>query len=85
MKQVSAAEFQKRSGTYHDMALSEPITITKHDRPSWVLLSFEDYQTLTGNTKRALHVSELSKEAAETLKTAKMDEKYNHLNDLLED
>jgi PHD/YefM family antitoxin component YafN of YafNO toxin-antitoxin module len=85
MRTVSAGDFQKQTGLYQDMAQKEPITITKYDRPSLVLLAFEDYQKLTGNNKRALHVSELSAEALAALTTGQMDEKHRHLDALLED
>jgi prevent-host-death family protein len=78
---VSAAEFKKKSGTYQDMALGgETITITKHDRPSLVLLSFEEYQRLTGKTRRALHVTELSAKDLEAINASKVPEEQEHLN-----
>ncbi len=85
MRTVTAREFKQNTGKYQDLALSGPVTITKHDRPTYVLLSFEDYQRLTGENKRALHVTELSQEAISALGKAVMDEKHNHLNSLLED
>lgn len=84
MKRVTAGEFKKYTGKYQDMALSAPITITKHDRPSLVLLSFNEYQKLTGNTQRALHVSQLSDDDIDAIAASRVPEKYDHLNDELE-
>jgi len=47
MKTVKSTDFQNSPGLYQDMARVEPIVITKHNRPSLVLLSFLDYQKLT--------------------------------------
>lgn len=84
MKYVPAGEFKKYTGKYQDMALSAPITITKHDRPSLVLLSFDEYQKLTGSTQRALHVSQLSEDSLDAIMNSRVPEKYDHLNDELE-
>jgi prevent-host-death family protein len=85
MKQVSVSELQKKSGVYHDMALSEPITITKHDRPSLVLLSFEEYQRLTKQTRRSLSVSQLSEEDLAAIMVSEVPKEYEHLNEELEE
>lgn len=85
MKKVTAGEFKKQTGEYQEMAQREPLTITKHGRPSLVLLSFDEYQKLTGQPTRIMHVSELSDTDADTLRNIKMPSKYDHLNDLMED
>jgi len=85
MKKVSAKDFKNQIGKYQDMALAEPITITKHDRPSLVLLSFDEYQKLTGNTRRSLHVSQLSDKDLEAIAKARVPAEYDHLNDEVED
>jgi len=46
MKTVTAAELQKQFGTYRDMALIEPISITHHGRDSLVMLSVDEYKRL---------------------------------------
>lgn len=84
MKKVSAGDFRKQTGHYQDMALAEPITITKHDRPSLVLMSFEDYKKLTGKTRRALHVSQLSDEDLLAIAEADVSKEHAHLDDELE-
>ncbi|GEM_PF-3129833 len=79
MKCVSAAEFKKKSGTYQDMALSEPVTITKHDRPTLVLMSYAEYHRLTSETVKVpapelrllSPAGDLPRVAVEALKLAK--------------
>ena len=43
MPTTSATDFQKRVGEFSDIARREPVTVTRHGRPSLVLLSAEDY------------------------------------------
>jgi prevent-host-death family protein len=45
-KSVSAAEFIRNFGRYHDEAKRAPITLTKHGRASVVLLSAETFERL---------------------------------------
>jgi len=85
MKRVSSAEFKKHSGRYQDMALSEPVAITKHDRPAFVLLSFEEFEKLKSNSRRVLHVSQLSDKDLAAIAEAHVPEEYAHFDDELED
>jgi len=85
MKEVSAAEFKKHSGLYQDMALAETITITKHDRPAFVLLSFDEYERLSGKSRRALNVSQLSAEDLTAISKSKVSKEYAHLDEELDD
>lgn len=81
MKEVKSTEFQNRPGLYQDMALAEPITITRHNRPSFVLLSFAEYQRLTKGSKRALHPSELSADDLDAIRKAKVPDEHAGLED----
>ncbi|TGE01143.1 type II toxin-antitoxin system prevent-host-death family antitoxin [Methylobacterium nonmethylotrophicum] len=44
---VTTAEFLRHFGRYHDEARLAPLTLTKHGRPSLVVLSIDAYQQLT--------------------------------------
>ncbi len=48
-KSISTAEFMRHFGRYHDEAQKEPITLTKHGRPSVVVLPVELFEKLAGN------------------------------------
>ncbi len=50
--QVSALEFQRNFGKYQDEAHKEPVEITRHGRPAFVLLTAEHYQWLQGAMDR---------------------------------
>jgi prevent-host-death family protein len=43
---VTSAEFQRNIGTYQDIALIKPVTITKNGRERTVLISAEEYARL---------------------------------------
>ena len=85
MIQVSAKDFKQSTGKYQDMAQHEPVLTTKHDRYSCVLLSFEDYQRLTGATQQAQSVRHLGNDVLNTLRASHMPQTLNHLNDELHD
>jgi prevent-host-death family protein len=44
---ISASEFQKNFGYFQELAQREPVMITNNDSESVVLLSAEEYATLT--------------------------------------
>lgn len=46
MVRVAAAEFQKNVGRYSDVALTQPVTVTRNGRDRTVLLSAEEYHRL---------------------------------------
>jgi prevent-host-death family protein len=46
MAVVSAAEFNQRPSQVKRAAEQEPVVITEHSRPSFVLLTYAEYQRL---------------------------------------
>ena len=50
---INASDFQRRLGEFSDIARREPVTATRHGRPSLVLLSAEDYDHLKQIEARA--------------------------------
>ncbi len=80
MPTTSASDFQKRFGEFSDIARREPVTVTRHGRPSLVLISAEDYERLKQieqHATRAIKVPKLPKSTVKALKTAKL----SHLPD----
>jgi prevent-host-death family protein len=66
MPVISAGEFTRHFGRYHDEAMKRPLTITKHGRPTVVVLSAETYeQMLHGeDTRKVFRTSETPPEIA---------------------
>jgi len=69
---VTSAEFQKNFGRYREAAIREAVTITNHGRDSLVLLSADEYRRLKKRDREVLHVSELSDQDIEAIRTAEI-------------
>ena len=73
MTRTSASDFQKRLGEFTDLARREPVMITRHGRPSLVLLAAEDYERLRSIEERstkAIKVVDLPAETLEAMRAA---------------
>jgi len=57
---VSAAEFQRQSGRYFDLALTQPVVITRNGRERTVMISTEEYQRLKKQDREVLMAAEFS-------------------------
>ncbi|MFL0695124.1 MAG: type II toxin-antitoxin system Phd/YefM family antitoxin [Agrobacterium tumefaciens] len=57
---VSAAEFQRQSGRYFDLALTQPVVITRNGRDRTVMISTEEYQRLKRRDREVLQASDFS-------------------------
>jgi prevent-host-death family protein len=82
---VPAKEFARHIGHYQRQALTQPITITAHDRPSLVVLSVEEYQRLMRRDRKALRVEELSDEELDAIAAYRPepeDAAFDHEDDL---
>jgi prevent-host-death family protein len=77
---TSASEFQKRVGEFSDIARREPVTVTRHGRPSLVLMAAEDYERLRQIEQRvtkAIRVADLPRETIDAIRSADL----SHLPD----
>lgn len=70
-KTISTAEFIRHFGRYHDEAQREPLTLTKHGRPSVVVLSATAFERLLAkdDPRRAYGAGETPSELASLLLT----------------
>ena len=57
---VSAAEFQRQSGRYFDLALTQPVVITRNGRDRTVMISTEEYQRLKRRDREVLAAEDFS-------------------------
>jgi prevent-host-death family protein len=83
MRRVTSTEFQKKVGLYQDLALSEPLTVTRNGRDKVVVLSAEEYGRLKRRDREVLRVEDLSAEDLEAIAAAKLPAD-SALRDLLE-
>jgi len=73
MTTTNASDFQKRLGEFADMARREPVMITRHGRPSLVLLAAEDYERLRvieERSTKAIRTADLPTETIDAMKAA---------------
>lgn len=62
MVKVSSAEFQKNFGRYQDLALTEPVSVTRNGRERTVLLSTQEYQRLKRRDRQVLGIADFTQE-----------------------
>jgi len=57
---ISTAEFIRNYGAHADLALTSPITVTKHGQDRLVILSAAEYDRLTGRERRPARLRDLA-------------------------
>ena len=85
MLKVSAAEFQRNIGRYQDIALREPIAVTRNGRESCVLLSMDEYRRLKQRDRRVFRTEDLTDEEVALVAKSEMPPGHEHLDDELKD
>ncbi|HEY2710181.1 MAG TPA: type II toxin-antitoxin system Phd/YefM family antitoxin [Caulobacteraceae bacterium] len=60
MVKVSSAEFQKHIGRYQDVALVQPVTITRNGRDRTVMISADEYQRLKRRDREVLGLGDFT-------------------------
>ena len=84
-RNVTATEFQNRAGRYLDEAARAPVVITRHGRPSRILLDIKEYERLKRKDMRqAIRPEDLRDEEIAALEASEMDPRHSHLNALLD-
>jgi prevent-host-death family protein len=81
---VKAQEFQRQIGRFQDLALHEPVEITRHGRDHLVLLSAEEYKRLKSRDRRAYAAHELPEDLAEAVGRSKAPSRHRKLDRLLD-
>jgi len=71
IKNVTATEFRQKSGLWLDEAGKAPIIITKHDRPSRVVMDYDMYKRLAAYaTRKVFLASEMTEEHRKMIEKA---------------
>ncbi len=77
---VSSTEFQQNVGRYQDVAMREPVTITKNGRNHTVLVSADFFETvLKGRVAR--RVEDLDEATIKAIAEAEVPARFAHLDD----
>ena len=62
MVKVSAAEFQRNIGRYQDLALIQPVAVTRNGQERTVLISVEEYERLKRRDRVVLRLEDFTDE-----------------------
>jgi PHD/YefM family antitoxin component YafN of YafNO toxin-antitoxin module len=60
MIRVSAAEFQRNIGRYQDLALTQPVAVTRNGRERTVMISTDEYQRLKRRDREVLGLEDFT-------------------------
>ncbi len=77
---VSSGELQRNFGRYQDIALTQPVSITRNGRERIVMLSVDEYRRLKRLAREALPVGELTDAELQAIGRAEVPDKYGYLD-----
>jgi PHD/YefM family antitoxin component YafN of YafNO toxin-antitoxin module len=60
MLKVTAAEFHKHQGRYQDLALTQPVAITRNGRERTVMISVDEYQRLKRRDRQVMGLDDFT-------------------------
>ena len=60
MVKVSAAEFQRNIGRYQDLALTQPVAVTRNGRERTVMISVEEYRRLKRRDRQVMSLEDFT-------------------------
>jgi prevent-host-death family protein len=70
MIRVSSTEFGKEVGRYQDVALSEPVIVTRNGRDRTVMISADEYRRLKRRDREVLGIDDFTEADAEAVRHA---------------
>lgn len=77
---VTAAAVSKNFGAYQDVAVRDPVIITKNGRPRTVLMAYEDFVRLSKRDRRVENTAELSADEIAAVASAEMETGLENLD-----
>lgn len=80
MRNFTSAELQRRLGEIQDIALSQPVSITRHGRARLVILSVAEYDRLKRRDRAVLRVGDLSDAELAAIASAEVPAQYAALD-----
>ena len=78
---VPAAEFQRNIGRYQDLALTQPVAVTRNGRERTVLISIGEYLRLKRRDRRVLGLDDFTEQdliALESMEAPEESKVFNH-------
>lgn len=74
MIKVSAAEFQRNIGRYQDLALTQPVAVTRNGRERTVMISTDEYHRLKRRDREVLGLDDFTDADIAALEAARAPE-----------
>lgn len=81
MIKVSSADFQRNIGKYQDLAMTQPVAVTRNGRERTVMISTEEYNRLKRRDREVLGLDDFTDEmiaAIEISEPSAASEAFNH-------
>ena len=78
MAVVTSAEAQKNFGRYREQALAEPVVVTRHGKPSVVILAAAEYERLKELDRRVRRLDEMSDAEIEEMADAEIPPQHQY-------
>jgi len=78
---VNSAEFQRNFGHYQDVAITQPVVVTRNGRERTVTVSIEEYRRLKRRDREVLGLEDFTEEMIEAIEKAEPPEEasqYDH-------
>ena len=85
MIRVSSSEFGKGVGRYQNLALSQPVVVTRNGRDSTVVISADEYHRLKRRYRQVFAAGELPDDMVKAVSQTEMDTRHQHLDELVKD
>jgi hypothetical protein len=85
MIRISSTEFGKEVGRYQDMALVQPVVVTRNGHDRAVMISADEYMRLRRRDRQVFAVGELPDDIISAIRNSEMDERHRHLDSLIPD
>jgi prevent-host-death family protein len=70
MIRISSTEFGKEVGKYQDVALTQPVVVTRNGRDRTVMISAEEYRRLKRRDREVLGIEDFTEADAEAVRRA---------------
>jgi PHD/YefM family antitoxin component YafN of YafNO toxin-antitoxin module len=83
MFKVSAAEFQRYIGRYQDLALTQPVAVTRNGRERTVMISIDEYHRLKRHDRQVLGLADVTDADIATLEATRAPESSKAFDDEL--
>ena len=77
---ITSTEFQQNIGRYQDLAMREPVTITRNGRDHAVLVSADFFNAVL-HGRIARRIEDLDEETIKAIATAEVPSKFAYLDD----